>query len=150
MFICEVCGRKFKTQQAFGGHISSAHPKNRPKAESAEQVEIGENAQRDQTGEGSQTAVIEEPGACEEIRRLAQKGYTFKVLTERFGFHPRTVRQEMEKVVPPEGNGNETGESASVPVTVKGTEVVTPEFIMNKLADGSDEWNLRLGGMSHG
>ena len=28
MFICDKCGRKFKTMQALGGHVGQAHPRN--------------------------------------------------------------------------------------------------------------------------
>ncbi len=50
-------------------------------------------------------------------------------------------------MVPPPENDEPSSESTSMPVTIKGTESVTPEFIMRYLADGSDDWRLRLEGM---
>ena len=34
-----------------------------------------------------------------------------------------------------------------LPVTTKGTEIITPEAIMQRLANGSEDWHLRLEGM---
>lgn len=50
-------------------------------------------------------------------------------------------RQELKKEVV------EMASNHRMPVTVKTTEVVTPEGIMQHLLDGSNDWKLRLEGM---
>jgi hypothetical protein len=84
---------------------------------------------------------------AERIRYYLSKGYTFEQLTRTFNFPESSVYQEIEKVVPPEGKAAGEEKERGLPVTVKGTEIVTPEYIMRSLANGSEDWRLRLEGM---
>jgi hypothetical protein len=84
---------------------------------------------------------------AERIRHYLSMGYTFEQLTRTFNFPESSVYQEMEKVVQPEGKPEDNDREAGLPVTTKGTEVITPEAIMQRLANGSQDWHLRLEGM---
>ena len=92
-------------------------------------------------------ADIAKMSKAERIRYYLSKGYTFEQLTKTFNFPESSVYQEMEKVIQPEGKGADNDKEPGLPVTVKGGEVVTPEFIMHSLANGSQDWHLRLEGM---
>ena len=55
--------------------------------------------------------------------------------------------QVAEEFIEPEGKGEDNGRDLELTVTVKDKEVITPEFIMHRLSDGSPDWQLRLEGM---
>jgi len=80
----------------------------------------------------------------DKIKTLYQMGFNRKQLIEELGFSRSLVYRTLP--VKPDKKGNEVQERF-MPVTVKGTEVVTPEFIMQRLADGNNDWQLRLEGM---
>ena len=84
---------------------------------------------------------------AERIRYYLSQGYTFEQLTKTFNFPESSVYQEIEKVVPPEGKAEGDDREAGLPVTTKGTEIITPEAIMQRLANVSTDWHLRLEGM---
>ena len=139
MFKCEVCGRKFKSKQAFGGHMSTAHPTN--PCESAE-------ATVDNTDivESAEVEEDEAPGVGEQIRGYLTRGYDFAQLEKKFGFDPRSIRREAEKVIKP-ASEQEEERGAYLPDTYKSTEVMNPEAIMRRYTDGSYEDELELRGM---
>jgi len=134
MFTCKLCGRKFKTSQALAGHVSGAHSQN--------QTEKPPEDGNYETG----GAEVEEPGVGEEIRDYIRQGYNFEQLTNVLGFNPRSVRREMARVVPPALEEEERQDS-SLPVTVKQTEVISPEAVLRRYMDGSYEDELELRGM---
>ncbi len=134
MFTCKQCGRKFKTSQALAGHVSGAHSRNH-----VEQPPGNGNSQPVESE-------VEEPGVGEEIRYYIGQGYDFEQLTKVLGFNPRSVRREMAKVVPPASEQGENQDS-SLPVTVKQTEVISPEAVLRRYMDGSYEDELELRGM---
>ncbi|MCL0091121.1 hypothetical protein M1O13_04020 [Dehalococcoidia bacterium] len=105
MVICKICGRKLKSREALGGHMSTAHPatpnesvktlgeNSKPETVQAEVEERDTGVEKPDTGE--------EISRGEEIRGYISKGYDYEQLTKRFGFDPRSVQREMEKVIPP-------------------------------------------------
>jgi len=177
MFKCKVCGREYRSKQALASHTGHAHRKKQPAERASpahpnapesgpekpslpatgnEVIEAPEPASPE-SQDTSQAVPVEsteatEPGTAdisqaERIRYYLSKGYTFEQLTRTFNFPESSVYQEIEKVVPPEGKGVDEEKEPVLPVTVKGTEIVTPEFIMHSLANGSEDWRLRLEGM---
>jgi len=129
MFTCSVCGKKFKTMQALGGHVGHAHPQH--KLEDAPETQPAENG----------------PGVMENIRKLRSQGYTARQVKDEFGYARSTVDQVFAEYIQPEGKAEGDEREAGLPVTTKGTEIITPEAIMQRLANGSDDWHLRLEGM---
>jgi len=155
MFTCKICGKKFKASTELGGHMSSAHGRNRVENAEAQNPELtGEVVESTSEGpleelpEEEQVDIIdEEPGVMESIRDLIRQGYTPKQVKEQFGYARRTVDQVAAEFIEPEGKPAESGGDPGLPVTVKGTEIITPESIMQRLANGSNDWHLRLEGM---
>ena len=155
MFTCKVCGKKFKASTELGGHMSSAHGRNRVEnAEAQNPEQAGEVVES--TSEGPPEELPEEeqsdissegPGVMESIRDLMRQGYTPKQVKDQFGYSRRTVDQVAAEFIEPEGKPAESGGEPGLPVTVKGTEIITPESIMQRLANGSNDWHLRLEGM---
>ena len=155
MFICKVCGKKFKASTELGGHMSSAHGRNRVEEAETQNPEPTEVA-AESTPEGPPEELPEEeqldisgeaPGVMESIRDLMRQGYTPKQVKEHFGYARRTVDQVAAEFIEPEGKPAESSGEPGLPVTVKGTEIITPESIMQRLANGSQDWHLRLEGM---
>jgi len=155
MFTCKVCGKKFKASTELGGHMSSAHGRNRVEDADAQNPEPTEVA-AENTSEGPPEDLPEEeqpdnpsedPGVMESIRDLMRQGFTPKQVKERFGYTRRTVDQVAAEFIEPEGKPAEGSGEPGLPVTVKGTEIITPESIMQRLANGSNDWHLRLEGM---
>ena len=68
---------------------------------------------------------------------LREEGYKIENIRPR----KSERRQELKK------EAVEMASNHRMPVTVKTTEVVTPEGIMQHLLDGSNDWKLRLEGM---
>ena len=151
MFTCSVCGKKFKTMQALGGHVGRAHPQNKtekmPENNNPEPVEV-EDVVEAVPEEPSQTQPSDNgPGVMENIRNLRRQGYSARQVKEEFGYARSTVDQVFAEFIEPEGKGEDDDREAGLPVTVKGTEIITPEGIMQRLANGSQDWHLRLEGM---
>ncbi|MFC1970656.1 C2H2-type zinc finger protein [Chloroflexota bacterium] len=151
MFTCSVCGKKFRTMQALGGHVGRAHPQNKgedmPQSNNPEPVETEEVAEAIPE-ESSQTQPSDDsPGVMENIRNLRRQGYTARQVKEEFGYARSTVDQVFAEFIEPEGKTEGDDREAGLPVTTKGTEIITPEAIMQRLANGSEDWHLRLEGM---
>lgn len=155
MFTCKICGKKFKASTELGGHMSSAHGRNRTEDAEAQSPEPTEVAVQNTSEELPEKPTEEEqpdnssvePGVMESIRDLMRQGYTPKQVKEQFGYARRTVDQVAAEFVEPEGKPVEGNSEGGLPVTVKGTEIITPESIMQRLANGSNDWHLRLEGM---
>jgi len=151
MFTCSVCGKKFKTMQALGGHVGHAHPQH--KAEDVVMNNTPDPAEaEEETGavpeDTPETQPAENgPGVMENIRKLRSQGYTARQVKDEFGYARSTVDQVFAEYIQPEGKAEDDDREAGLPVTTKGTEIITPEAIMQRLANGSDDWHLRLEGM---
>ena len=151
MFTCSVCGKKFKTMQALGGHVGRAHPQN--KAEKMLENNNPEPVEAEEVVEAvpeklSQTQPSDNgPGVMENIRNLRRQGYSARQVKEEFGYARSTVDQVFAEFIEPEGKGEDDDREERLPVTTKGTEIITPEAIMQRLANGSQDWHLRLEGM---
>jgi hypothetical protein len=151
VFTCSVCGKKFKTMQALGGHVGRAHPQNKaekmPENNNPEPVEAEEVVEA-VPEEPSQTQPSDNgPGVMENIRNLRRQGYSARQVKEEFGYARSTVDQVFAEFIEPEGKGEDDDREERLPVTTKGTEIITPEAIMQRLANGSQDWHLRLEGM---
>jgi len=151
MFTCSVCGKKFKTMQALGGHVGRAHPQNKaekmPENNNPEPVEA-EEVVESVPEEPSQTQPSDNgPSVMENIRNLRRQGYSARQVKEEFGYARSTVDQVFAEFIEPEGKGEDDDREERLPVTTKGTEIITPEAIMQRLANGSQDWHLRLEGM---
>jgi len=151
MFTCSICGKKFKTMQALGGHVGHAHSQHK-----AEDVAVNNNPDpaeaEEETGtvpeDTPETQPAENgPGVMENIRKLRSRGYTARQVKDEFGYARSTVDQVFAEYIQPEGKTEDDDREAGLPVTTKGTEIITPEAIMQRLANGSDDWHLRLEGM---
>ncbi len=154
MYTCRICQRKFRTEQALGGHMVNAHPQkpDGDQLESASPV-VETTAAEAPEGAGqpsAEAAVVElapappgEEGIAEQIREYLGKGYTFQQLTGQFGFSATSVRREMEKLVPPQGEASQAGQLGDgLPVARKvgqGVEVLNPEVILRTYVDGDDD-----------
>jgi len=139
MYTCKICGRKFKSIRALGGHTSSAHPAN-PGAGDGE-LNGSEPFEVQPEGEAP-AAEPEDESEADEIRQRIARGYNYEQLTKQFGYDPRSVRRQMDKVVPPATEG----ESAA-PVVYKQTEVLNPEVMLRRYLNGSYEDELEFRGM---
>jgi len=151
VFTCSVCGKKFKTMQALGGHVGRAHPQNKaekmPEDNNPEPVEA-EKVVESVPEEPSQTQPSDNgPSVMENIRNLRRQGYSARQVKEEFGYARSTVDQVFAEFIEPEGKGEDDDREERLPVTTKGTEIITPEAIMQRLANGSQDWHLRLEGM---
>ena len=151
MFTCNTCGKKFKTMQALGGHVGRAHPQNKaedmPQSNNLEPVETEEVAEAIPEERPQAQPSDDSPGVMENIRNLRQQGYTARQVKEEFGYARSTVDQVFAEFIEPEGKAEDDDREAGLPVTTKGTEIITPEAIMQRLANGSEDWHLRLEGM---
>ena len=150
MFTCSECGKKFKTMQALGGHVGRAHPQNK-----VEEVHENNNPETVKTldvkavqqGSSSAQPPDDDPSVMQNIRKLRRQGYSAKQVKEGFGYARSTVDQVFAEFIEPEGKAEGDDGEAGLPVTTKGTEIITPEAIMQRLANGSQDWHLRLEGM---
>jgi len=99
-------------------------------------------------GEPETQPAQDDESVAAEIRDYLERGYSFKQLTEVFHFKDSTVRQEMAKLVPPEGD--ELGKVGDgLPVIRKlggGAEMITPEAVLRSYMDGDDSDALELRG----
>lgn len=150
MFTCKVCGKKFKASTELGGHMSSAHGRNRVEevtSGNSEPAEVAIETPPEEPSEEQPELSSDDPGVMENIRSLMRQGYTPKQVKEQFGYARRTVDQVAADFIEPEGKPADSSGEPGLPVTVKGTEIITPESIMQRLANGSNDWHLRLEGM---
>lgn len=131
--------------------MSTTHRQN--KVESTPESKNPESVAEVQTSAQEQQPA--ELGIMDTIRDFKRRGLSAKQV-KKLGYARQTVDQVfLEGVVPEEkvdeggheGAGEEVDEEEKLPATVKGTESVTPEFILRRLSDGSPEWALRLEGM---
>ena len=151
MLTCSKCGRKFKSRAALGGHTSHAHQADIAplKAQEAHGDQPSETDASTALLDETENQPVQDEGEslAEEIRGYLERGYSFKQLTEEFHFKESTVRQEMAKLVPPEGD--ELGKFGDgLPVMRKiggGAEVITPEAVLRSYmaGDGGEEQELR-------
>jgi len=95
--------------------------------------------------------VPEEASKAEQIRTYLKQGFTIKQLTDRFGFSETTIRQEIAKVVRPEGEAidDKTKQQDNVwPVVRKmggGMEIMSPEAVLRQyMGGGTPEEQLEL------
>ncbi len=140
-------------QAAPGGQ---AMPQAGPSKEAGQQpVAEGQPAQEQVQGNGAKppqalVATVEaEDSRAQQIRELLDQGYTFEQIRDQFKFSESTIRKELKRRLKPEGQpALANGEPAELPVVVKGSEVITPESIMERfLKYGGKDWELRLEGM---
>ena len=122
---------------------SNNHPGN--PEDIAEPIETIEEPVRE-------TALVpEEASKAEQIRTYLKQGFTIKQLTDRFGFSETTIRQEIAKVVRPEGEAidDKTKQPDNAwPVVRKmggGMEVMSPEVVLRQyMGGGTPEEQLEL------
>lgn len=109
--------------------------------------------QASEAGEIPATKVEEEEETqSEQIKRCLEQGYTFRQLVDKLGFKESTVRQEMVKLIAPEGEKivEEAAAGDGIPMTRKagsGMEVLNPEAVLRRYTDGSIEDEIELRGM---
>lgn len=94
----------------------------------------------------------EEEAQSEQIQRYLKQGFTLRQLTDKLGFKETTVRQEMVKLIVPEGEKivEEAAAGDGIPMTRKagsGMEVLNPEAVLRRYTDGSIEDEIELRGM---
>jgi hypothetical protein len=149
MFECEKCGRKFKSAQALGGHVRSAHKAPKESNEKGTDKEAGGEL----TGEEQEPSSAEETSEAEQIREYLKEGYTLEQLKTNFGFKESTIRQEIKKMVPPEGTDllmKADSSDDGLPVMRKtggGAEITTPEAILKYYMTGGETEKYELRGM---
>ena len=88
---------------------------------------------------------------ADQIRMYLKQGYTVKQMTSQFGFSETTIRQEIARLVRPEGEAidDKTKQPDNVwPVVRKmggGMEVISPEAVLRQyMGGGSPEEQLEL------
>jgi len=99
-----------------------------------------------------ETALVpEEASKAEQIRTYLKRGFTIKQLTSQFGFSETTIRQEIAKLVRPEGEAidDKTKQQDNIwPVVRKmggGMEVISPEAVLRQyMGGGTPEEQLEL------
>jgi len=93
----------------------------------------------------------EEETQSEQIQRYLKQGFTLRQLIDKLGFKESTVRQEMVKLIAPEGEKIvEEASGDGIPMTRKagsGMEVLNPEAVLRRYTDGSIEDEIELRGM---
>ena len=100
---------------------------------------------------GETALVPEEASKAEQIRTYLKQGFTIKQLTSQFGFSETTIRQEIAKVVRPEGEAidDKAKQQDNIwPVVRKmggGMEVISPEAVLRQyMGGGTPEEQLEL------
>ena len=153
MIKCTKCGREFKSPQALGGHMRGSH-------KDETQQDTGTNNadetidDRVEAGEvpGEETALVpQDASLAEQIRTYLKQGFTIKQLASQFGFSDTTIRQEIAKLVRPEGEAidDKAKQQDNVwPVVRKmggGMEVISPEAVLRQyMGGGTPEEQLEL------
>jgi hypothetical protein len=79
----------------------------------------------------------------ERIKALYNLGYNRKQLIEDFHFSKSLVYD----VLPVKKELQKEKGFEEIPLSIKSTEVIPPEGIIQRLSDGSTDWQLRLEGM---
>ncbi len=152
MIMCTKCGREFKSPQALGGHMRSAHQE-----ETLEEVNQPENLEEPEHSEetdeetATETALVPaEASQAEQIRSYIKQGFTVKQLNKQFGFSESTIRQEIAKLVKPEGEAIDDKakhQDNAWPIIRKmggGAEVISPEAVLRQYMGGTPEEELEL------
>jgi len=156
MIKCTKCGREFKNPQALGGHMRGAHKKE-TQQDTGSDTHSGNPEDIKNTVEiieapGGETALVPtEASLAEQIRTYLKQGFTIKQMTSQFGFSETTIRQEIAKLVRPEGEAIEdkAKQQDNVwPVVRKmggGMEVISPEAVLRQyMGGGTPEEQLEL------
>ncbi len=144
MLTCKVCGRKFKSKVALGGHMSHAHPKTSPgpTVHGNNRFDSTETEPANSVGVETVQGETDDQSKAEEIREYIAQGYSFEELVHNLYLPERSVRREWAKTVPPESKGQ-----LSLPVVRKQTEVLESEALLRSYSDGSDQDQAELRGM---
>ncbi len=158
MVKCSICNREFKSPQALGGHVRGAHRKPQAEKSTESDNHTGEPQNVGTTalvpGQTTGDAKIdnqEEKSQAEQIRKYLKQGYTLDQLKAQFGFKETTIRQEIARLVTPEGEEIEEKEKPGgntwpmVRKTGGGQEVLNPEAMLVQYMDGGEheQWELR-------
>ncbi|MDD4985120.1 MAG: C2H2-type zinc finger protein [Dehalococcoidales bacterium] len=153
MIKCTKCDREFKTPQALGGHMRGAHQEEMQEGGSNPDnpEESQDNTETSEETREETAPVPEETSQAEQIRNYIKQGYTVKQMTSRFGFSETTIRQEIAKLVKPEGEAidDKSKQPDNVwPVVRKmggGMEVISPEAVLRQyMGGGTPEEQLEL------
>jgi len=156
MIKCTKCGREFKSPQALGGHMRGGH-----KEETQQDIDqnnaadnpevIPDEVETNEEPSGETALVPEEASKAEQIRTYLKQGFTIKQLTGQFGFSETTIRQEIAKIVQPEGEAidDKAKQQDNVwPVVRKmggGMEIMSPEAVLRQyMGGGTPEEQLEL------
>jgi hypothetical protein len=92
--------------------------------------------------------VEEDSTVAQEIDDRLRKGYSYDQLVHEYGFSPRSVRRQMDKVVEPEkASSASPGNDRELPVIYKQTEVLNPEAMLRRYLNGTYEDQLEFRGM---
>jgi hypothetical protein len=152
MIKCTKCGREFKSPQALGGHMRSAHQEETPE-EVSQTEDLEETGNSEETDEdmATETALVPaEASQAEQIRSYIKQGFTVKQLNKQFGFSESTIRQELSKLVKPEGEAIDDKakhQDNAWPIIRKmggGAEVISPEAVLRQYMGGTPEEELEL------
>ncbi len=152
MIKCTKCGREFKSPQALGGHMRSAHQEETPEEVSrTEDLEETGNSEETDEDIATVTALVPaEASQAEQIRSYIKQGFTVKQLNKQFGFSESTIRQELAKLVKPEGEAIDDKakhQDNAWPIIRKmggGAEVISPEAVLRQYMGGTPEEELEL------
>jgi len=155
MIKCKKCGREFKSPQALGGHVRGAHKKETQQDpgssnRSGNPDNIAGNLEKIEAPGGETALVPAKASQAEQIRTYLKQGFTIKQMTGQFGFSETTIRQEMAKLVRPEGEAidDRAKQPDGVwPVIRKmggGVEVIAPEAVLRQYMGGTPEEELEL------
>jgi len=152
MIKCTECGREFKSPQSLGGHMRGAHKvETQPGTGLDKPKENAATVEKTETPGGEAALVPEEASKAEQIRNYLKQGFTLKQLTSQFDFSETTIRQEIAKLVRPEGEAiDEKGKQQDNiwPVVRKmggGMEVISPEAVLRQyMGGGTPEEQLEL------
>ncbi len=152
MIKCKICGREFKTPQALGGHMRSAHQEEpQEEVNQLENLEENENIEEPNDEAARETDLVPaEVSQSEQIRSYIKQGFTVKQLNSQFGFSESTIRQEIAKLVKPEGEAIDDKakhQENAWPIIRKmggGAEVISPEAVLRQYMGGTPEEELEL------
>ena len=128
MQACKRCGKKFKTSNALGGHVSSAH------AQAGNGVAPQDDDPLDEAAPQEENTQHDGPGQRESIRGLLVKGFSPKQVKE-FGYARQTVDDVAAEYLPPD-NPPSNHNNDQLPMTRKygqGVEVMNPEVVMARI-----------------
>jgi hypothetical protein len=143
MHTCKACGKKFKTRQSLGGHMSSAHGQGQAEGEAVAtpaEEEMVDKPEKPRQPSG------DDSGVMEDIRTLLGQEYTPQQIKEQFGYARRTVDQVAAEYIRPEGKA-ETDKDAVLPAIYKIGEVLNLEALLRRYTDGTHEDEIELRGM---